>query len=205
MDGGAPGDFTFLLQRARGGDRGAEDELFRLVYDDLRAMASRRMRNVPPHDALQSTALVHESYLRVVGRRGLDWRGRRHFFALAARAMHDVLVEQARRHGAVKRGGGMRQVQLDGEGGFAPGLAAEDLLSLSEAIAALREAQPFAAQVVELRFFAGLNHEECASVLGVPAIRVRREWSYARAFLQDRLDPGRPGPGSHEDPRSAPT
>lgn len=181
------GDFTLLLRRAREGDRKAEDALLRLAYDELRAVARRRMARVPAEDTLQPTALVHEAWLRLAGKEGVEWQGRRHFFALAARAMHDVLVEQARRHAAKVRGGGRRRVEL-ADGPDERGRSPQDILEISEAIAALRAAQPLAAEAVELRFFAGLGHEEVAEALEIPLIRARREWAYARAFLQERLE-----------------
>ncbi len=184
-----PGDFTTLLQRARAGDGGAEDALVELVYSELRAMAHRRMRSVPLSDTLQPTALVHEAYLRLVGRRGLEASGRRHFFALAARAMHDILVEQARRHATLVRGGGMQRVEL-GDRALDALASPAEFLAVSEAIGALRERDELAAEIVELRFFTGLTHEEVAQALELPVIRVRREWAFAKAFLHARLADG---------------
>lgn len=181
------GEFTALLQTARGGDPDAEGELFSLVYDELRGMAGRRMQRVPRSDTLQATGLVHETYLRLAKRGNLGWADRRHFFALAARVMRDVLVDQARRHGALKRGGGMRRTDLkDQAQEDAPDAA--DILSVGEAIETLSRAQPLAANVVILRIFEGLKtHAAVAQALEISEIRARREWAYAKAFLGDRL------------------
>jgi RNA polymerase sigma factor (TIGR02999 family) len=187
-----PGGFTKLLQQAKQGQGGAEDALFELVYAELKAMARRRMFRVPSQDTLQPTALVHETYLRMVGRDALGWSGRRHFFALAARAMHDIMVEQARRHAALKRGGRMRRVELDADE-VDPAQAPQaplDVLALSEGIEALRQMQPLAADVVYLRFFAGLSYDEIARALEIPVIKARREWAYAKAYLHERMSSG---------------
>ena len=182
------GAITRLLRRSHEGDAGARRELFDQVYGELRRMAGARMNGVPNSDTLQPTALVHEIWLRLERRDDLRPRDRAQFFAVAARAMHDVLVEQARKHAALKHGGGMRRVELtDGPGG-PDGLSGDQVLDLEGALLALREVEPLSAEVVLLRFFGGLTHAEVADALDVPVIRARREWDYARAFLLDRLD-----------------
>jgi RNA polymerase sigma factor (TIGR02999 family) len=164
----------------------AATELLPVVYAELRRVAAAMAGRLPPGQTLQPTALVHEAYLRLVGDQDPGWNGRRHFFGSAARAMRDILVEQARRKGARKHGGGARRV------GLTENLAiieppADDLLAVDEAIQKLRTEKPHLAEIAMLRYFAGLSVDETASVLGVSASTVAREWRFARAWLARRL------------------
>ena len=174
-----------LLAAARGGDPGALDRLLPVVYSDLRAVAEREMRRESPGHTLQPTALVHEAYLRLGGAAG-SAADRTHFLAIAARAMRQVLVDHARRRGAAKRGGGAPPVTLtDGIGGGP--CDAEEILALDRALEAL---DPRQRQVVECRFFAGMEESEIASALGLSERTVRRDWAKARAWLYRELYPG---------------
>lgn len=161
-------------------------EFLPIVYAELRRVAASLTARLPPGQTLQPTAIVHEAYLRLVGDRDPGWNGRRHFFGAAARAMRDILVEQARRKGARKHGGGVRRVELSEE------LAvieppAEDLLAVDEAIQMLQAANPHLAEIAMLRYFAGLTTDETAAVLGISASTLAREWRFARAWLARRL------------------
>jgi RNA polymerase sigma factor (TIGR02999 family) len=168
-------------------------ELLPGVYAELRRLAGVLSGRLPPGQTLQPTALVHEAYLRLVGDQDPGWNGRRHFFGAAARAMRDILVEQARRKGAQKHGGRARRVDL------VEGLAiieppAEDLLAVDEAIQRLRGEKPHLAEIAMLRYFAGLSVEETAEVLGISASTLAREWRFARAWLARHLGETTEGP-----------
>jgi RNA polymerase sigma factor (TIGR02999 family) len=163
-------------------------ELLPVVYSELRRLAVALSGRLPPGQTLQPTALVHEAYLRLVGERDPGWHGRRHFFGAAARAMRNILVERARHKGAHKRGGGGRRVELT------EGLAVieppdDDLLAVDDAIQKLQVEKPDLAEIVMLRYFAGLSVDETAAVLGVSASTLAREWRFARAWLVRRLGP----------------
>lgn len=171
-------------------------ELMPAVYAELRRLAAAMAGGLPPGQTLQPTALVHEAYLRLVGDQDPGWHGRRHFFGAAARAMRDILVEQARRKAALKHGGGARRVELtEGLAVIAP--PAEDLLALDEAIQKLRAERPHLAEIVMLRYFAGLSVDETAAVLAISASTLAREWRFARAWLARHLGdaPDRTGRG----------
>ena len=177
-----PGDITAILHEVRAGDRGALNRLFPLVYDELRAVAGRRLAAERTDHTLDTTALVHETYIKLVDQTRAVWRDRVHFFAVAARAMRHILVDHARRHATAKRGSGRRRVPLD-----AVGLSlyerAETLVDLDEALERLSALDPRLGQVVECRFFGGLTEEEIASVLDVTPRTVRRDWVKARGLL----------------------
>lgn len=181
------GTVTTLLHDVREGRDGAADELMAIVYDELRSIASRFMAKVPNSDTLQPTALVNEAYLRLLGKTEMDWQNRGQFFALAARAMHDIIVEQARRHSALKRGGNRQRISLE-HTEIALESQADGVLALSEALGKLQEVDSLAAEVVMLRFFSGLTHEQTALALDLPRIKVRRQWQYAKAFLYKELE-----------------
>ena len=174
--------FSTCLTRMRSGDASAREELLRLVYDDLRAIASRRMAQVPPTDTLQPTALVHEAWMRLADGVAPSWQDRKHFFALAAIAMHDVLVEQARRHSAAKRGGGWRRIDLDSDR-IDTRFDADGLLDLRSALERLSSEDQVASEVVRLKFFAGATYEEVAQLMDLPVSRVRKEWAWAKVWL----------------------
>jgi RNA polymerase sigma factor (TIGR02999 family) len=173
-------------------------DLLPVVYAELRRLAAALSGRLPPGQTLQPTALVHEAYLRLVGDRDPGWEGRRHFFGAAARAMRNILVEQARRKGAHKRGGGARRVEL------AEGLAvieppAEDLLAVDEAIQKLQAEKPQLAEIAMLRYFAGLSVDQAASVLGVSSSTLEREWRFARAWLVRELGDAPEGAGRGDE------
>jgi len=188
-----PGEVTRLLREAAE-DRLASDELLPLVYDELRALARARIAHERPGQTLQATALVHEAWLRVAGEDEAGWNGKGHFFGAAARAMRRILVEQARRKGRIKHGGGHERVELeDAEPPLAGGEAVEepdglDVLAVEEALARLEQQDPRKGRLVELRYFAGLTVEETAAVLGVSVGTVERDWRFVRAWLQTELD-----------------
>ncbi len=161
-------------------------ELLPIVYDELRRLAAALSGRLSPGQTLQPTALVHEAYLRLVGKQDPGWHGRRHFFGAAARAMRQILVEQARRKAAHKHGGGGRRVEL------AEGLAiieppAADILAVDEAIQQLQVDKPHLAEIALLRYYAGLSAEETAAVLEMSESTLARQWRFARAWLMRRL------------------
>jgi len=177
---------TRLLRAAVEGDPRAAQDLLPLVYDELRTLARARLKKVPPGQTLQPTALVHEAYLRVVGIEDPGWDGRGHFFAAAAQAMRDILVEHARRKLAKKRGGDRRRVPSDqAEPTFEP--PSEDVLAVDEAVKRLEQDDPRKGQIVNLRYFARLTTVETAQALGVSVGTVEREWRYIRAWLHREL------------------
>jgi RNA polymerase sigma factor (TIGR02999 family) len=179
-------DVTRLLQAIEQGDPAAAGQLLPRVYDELRRLAAQKLAREEPGQTLDATALVHEAYLRLVGPDGaLHFANRRHFFAAAAEAMRRVLVENARRKGTVKHGGGRRRVDLDQVA--APDSSFEDLVSLDEALKRLRAESPARAELVQLRFFAGLTMPQAAEVLGVSLATAERHWAYARAWLYAAL------------------
>jgi RNA polymerase sigma factor (TIGR02999 family) len=180
------GAVTALLERARSGDAAAEAELVPLIYGDLRRAAERLLRGEQRGHTLQPTDLVHEGYLKLVGAGMSDARSRRHFIALAARAMRQVLVDHARRRGANKRGAGQVEVRVtNADAGIDVDLA--ELIALDDALERLGKRNPRLSRVVELRFYAGLSEEEIAGVLGVTTRTVQRDWATARAWLYKEL------------------
>lgn len=181
--GGGPGEVTLLLAAAREGDRDAYDRLVPLVYHELRALADRELRNEMGARTLQPTALVHELWLKLAGSTPIQASSRTHFLAIAARAMRQVLVDQARRRRAGKRGGDWQPTTL-GEGHLAVAVDAEELIALDDALERL---EPRQREVVELRYFGGLEYHEIAETLGTSERTVRREWTRARARLYRSL------------------
>jgi RNA polymerase sigma-70 factor (ECF subfamily) len=179
---------TDLLVSWRNGDRAAVHQLIPLVYEELRALAHRQLGGHGPQ-MLQTTALVHEVYLRLAGRSQLRVEDRRHFFAIAARAMRQLVVDHARRQAAGKRGGSQRMVPLDGAEIPVAGRAAE-IVAIDAALDRLAAHDARLSQVVELRFFGGLSVEETADVLGSSPRTVKRDWRKARAFLYRELTEG---------------
>ncbi len=180
---------TQLLDAAAGGDPQAAADLLPLVYDELRILAAARLADEKPGQTLQATALVHEAYLRLVsGNQPQEWNGRGHFFAAAAEAMRRVLINRARDRQRLKRGGGRGRVDLDALADPATAPDA-DLIELDEALARLAGVNAHAAELVKLRFFAGLSQQEAGAALGLPPRRADRLWAFARAWLVDALDP----------------
>jgi RNA polymerase sigma factor (TIGR02999 family) len=177
---------TAVLQAAQAGDPQAAADLLPLVYAELHQLAEARMANLAPGNTLQATALVHEAYLRVAGSTQITWQGRQHFFFAAARAMRDVLVEQARRKASPKHGGGRQREELD-EAALVLEGPAEDVLALHEALDELERQDPLKAQIVTLRYFSGLTMAETAEVLGQSERTLHRHWRYIKAWLKSRL------------------
>ncbi len=163
------------------------DQLLALVYEELRSLARARMREIPPGQTLQPTALVHEVWVRIEGKRPEGWASRAEFFYAAARAMRDILVEDARRKGSLKRGGDRRRIVLDPGSDLAIEPPSEDVVALDEAISVLARDYPDAARVVSLRYFAGLTVDEVAEVMQISGSSVERAWRFARAWLRARL------------------
>jgi RNA polymerase sigma-70 factor (ECF subfamily) len=180
---------TTLLLDWRNGNTVSGDHLATILYNELRLLASHYLRRERPNHTLQPTALVHELYLRLFGSSApAAWQDRAHFFAVAAQTLRRILVDHARAHYAEKRGGDQVRVSLTAVEGWAVNRN-EDLLAVEDALQQLAALQPRAAQVVELRFFAGLTEEEIAEVLDVSAITVKRDWKFARAWLVSTLHP----------------
>ncbi|HEY0380119.1 MAG TPA: sigma-70 family RNA polymerase sigma factor [Pyrinomonadaceae bacterium] len=175
-------DVTGLLLEWRRGDRAALDRLTPLVYDELRRIAHRYMRNERDGHTLETTALVNEAYLRLANQQRVEWQDRAHFFAVTAQVMRHVLIDHARRRHYAKRGGAARQVPLEEAHALSNERAAE-LVALDEALDKLAQLDPRKARVVELRYFGGLSLEEAADALEVSVMTVRRDWRAARAWL----------------------
>jgi RNA polymerase sigma factor (TIGR02999 family) len=177
-----PTPVTELLEAIDNGDHGAKERLFELLYEELRKVARGQIAGGPPRATIQATALVSEAYLRLVDRTGPGWENRGHFFFAVARAMRDVLLQEARRKSAQRRGGNWKRVGLDElEISFETPL--EQLLALDEALATVEAEDPRRADIVRLRFFAGLTEDETAETLGISKRTVSREWGLARADL----------------------
>jgi RNA polymerase sigma factor (TIGR02999 family) len=190
----APVDATVLIHAAARGDRAAADQLLPLVYEQLRKAAQQQLAGERAGHTLSATALVHEAYLALVGPREIPWAGRGHFYAAAAQAMRRVLLDHARARAAVSRGGGAaRRAAVDLA--CLPDLASEEqsagFLILDEAIVRLERVDSTAAEVVRLRFYAGLSIEQTASALGVSAPTVKRTWAFARGWLREAIESGR--------------
>jgi RNA polymerase sigma factor (TIGR02999 family) len=181
-----PYEVTQLLAAVSEGDSRASAKLLPLVYDELRKLAKARMAHEPTGQTLQPTALVHEAYLRLVGDTNVTWDNRGHFFAAAALAMRRILVERARSRNRIKRGGGRARVELT-DGALVSEPPDDDLLILDEALERLEKYDKRKADVVMLRYFAGLSIEETAAALGVSPATVKNEWTFARAWLHREI------------------
>jgi RNA polymerase sigma factor (TIGR02999 family) len=177
---------TQVIRSAQSNDEAAIARLLPLVYAELRKLAQARLRGQAPGQTLEATALVHEAYLRLVGKHGLAIKNKKHFFFAAARAMRDILIERARSKAGPRRGGGRRRIELNEAIALNEPPAAE-ALALSEALEELEKEDPAKAQIVNLRYFAGMNTGEIAEVLGVTERTVQRHWRFTRAWLKDRL------------------
>lgn len=182
----SPEQVTQLLIDWGNGNKAALDQLMPLVYDELRRLASRYLKRESPGHTLQSTALVHEAYVRLADYSNLRWQDRAQFFALAAQLMRNILVDHARSYHSAKRGGGAHKVSLDEVAVLSEERAA-DLLALDDALTSLAALDPRKAQVVELRFFGGLSIEETAEVLKISSMTIQREWRWAKAYLHREL------------------
>ena len=179
-------EITKLLAEWREGNQSALDELYPLVYDELHRLARRYMSRERKGHTLQTTALINEAYVRLVDQKNVHWANRSHFFAISAQIMRRILIDHARRHAYAKRGGGAQQVSLEEVAAITPNPSGE-LLRLDEALKSLAEMDPRRSQVVELRYFGGLNNDEIAGVLNISANTVTRDWNMARAWLYQQL------------------
>ncbi|HSM60507.1 MAG TPA: ECF-type sigma factor [Longimicrobiales bacterium] len=179
-------DVTLILSDLSAGDRDALDRILPVLYEDLRALASRELRRERPDHTLNATALVHESYLKLVQLDRMSWQSRAHFFGAAAGVMRRLLIDHARRRTAGKRGGGDEPLSLD-DVVAAAAEAPTALLALDEALARLESLNERQARVVECRFFAGMGVEETAESLGISSATVKRDWTVARAWLNREL------------------
>jgi RNA polymerase sigma factor (TIGR02999 family) len=175
-------DVTQILERVERGDGKAAEELLPLVYEELRKLAAQKMAHERPGQTLQPTALVHEAWLRLVGAPAQNWNGRGHFFGAAAEAMRRILVEAARRKGRLRHGAGAERVSLE-QIDVPANQPEERLVQVSEALDELVKAEPLAAEVVKLRYFAGLSNPQVAEMLGLSLRSVERQWTWAKAWL----------------------
>ncbi len=191
--GVAAGQVTQLLVAVKGGDRGAFDRLLPAVYSELRRLARRQLGRERHGHTMLATDLVHEAYMKLVDQSSVEWQGRAHFFAVAARAMRQVLIDYARKRTAEKRGGDWMRTTL-GDRAFASTYSPEQLLALDQALDRLAELDERLPRVVEMRFFAGLKEQEIAEVLGTSERTIQRDWARARAWLYKELYPQPPDP-----------
>jgi RNA polymerase sigma factor (TIGR02999 family) len=181
-------DVTYLINAMEKGDPHAAEELLPLIYQELRILAAHKLSNESPGQTLQATALVHEAYLRLIGSDQNNWDNRRHFFAAAAEAMRRILIENARRKQSLKHGGNRQRVTLrESFIGFDGSASSCDLLSLDEALTKLEEIDSIKADLVKLRFFAGLTSNQAAKALGLSHATAERYWAYARSWLRVEL------------------
>jgi RNA polymerase sigma factor (TIGR02999 family) len=178
-------DVTRILNAIEQGDAGATEKLLPLVYEELRLLAAQKMAQEKPGQTLQATALVHEAYLRLVGSEAQNWSSRGHFYAAAAEAMRRILIDNARRKKSLRRGGGHRRIKLDTvipvDSKVSP---TDDLVALDKALQKLGDKDKLKADLVKLRFFAGLTSEQAARVLDVSPATAERYWDYARSWLR---------------------
>ena len=182
-------DVTSLLKQFTQGDKEAAEKLIPLVYDELKRLARSYMRREAPDHTLQTTALVHEAYLKLVGQRSANWQSRSHFFGIAAQLMRRILIDHARGQLREKRGGGKAILPLKADLAFSPEQS-EELMRLDEALDRLSVLDPRQGKVVELRFFGGLSVEETSGFLGVSPKTVKRDWVVAKAWLHAELRRG---------------
>jgi RNA polymerase sigma factor (TIGR02999 family) len=173
---------TYILNAIERGDRQAIDELFSAVYQELRQLAAQKLSREKPGQTLQATALVHEAYIRLVGEENQNWTSRSHFFAAAAEAMRRILIENARRKHRLKHGAGLQKVELN-NADMSISEPPEDLIALDDALAKLATEEPVVAELVKLRYFAGLTLEQASEILGISRRTADRYWAYARAWL----------------------
>ena len=178
----SPDTITRLLVEWRDGDKAALDQLFPLVYKEMRRLAKHYMRRQRPDHTLQTSALINEAYLRLVDHKNMQWQNRAHFFAVAAQAMRRILVDHARARSYAKRGGGLRKVDIN-EASLVADERTDELVALDEALCELESLDPRKSRVVELRYFGGLSIEETALVLETSPATVKRDWNSARGWL----------------------
>jgi RNA polymerase sigma factor (TIGR02999 family) len=191
---GLVSEVTHILSAIEQGDGSAAERLLPLVYDELRRLAAQRLANEKPGQTLQATALVHEAYLRLLGDDAeAHWNSRGHFMAAAAEAMRRILIEQARRKGSVKHGGGRRRLDLDDVSPVEARGDQVDVLAIDEALSRLAQQEPVRAELVKLRFFGGLTMPEAAATLNISLATAERYWTFARAWLcAELVDPEAP-------------
>jgi len=182
-------DVTRILNAIEQGDPKAADELLPLVYDELRRLAAQKMSREKPGQTLQATALVHEAYIRLVGSQEQNWQGKTHFFAAAAQAMRRILIDKARRKQRIKHGGVKERIELDGLEIAIEG-PSTDIIALDEALSRLSDEDSVKADLVKLRYFAGLTLEQAAEMLDISRATAERYWSYARAWLFHEINKG---------------
>ena len=182
-------EVTQILSALRGGDRRAFDELLPVVYSELRRLAAQKLRRESPGQTIQATALVHEAYLRLVGPQDQSWENRGHFFAAAAEAMRRILIDRARKKKRIKRGAGAQRLDLATLDLTCP-VPSDELLALDEALARLQQQDPQKAELVKLRFFAGMTTEQAAELLNISRATAERHWSFARAWLYREITGG---------------
>jgi RNA polymerase sigma factor (TIGR02999 family) len=180
-------DLTVILQRVEKGDAAAANELLPLIYEELRKLAAVKMSREQPGQTLQATALVHEAYLRLIGQAEQQWQNSRHFFSAAAEAMRRILVERARQKARQKYGGEWQRVDLD-EINVATESNDETLLFVSDALEKLAVKDPVCAELIKLRFFAGIPNHQAAEMLGLSERTAKRNWAYARAWLAKEIE-----------------
>ena len=181
-------DVTRILNAIERGDARAADELLPLVYEELRLLAAQKLSHERPGQTLQATALVHEVYLRLIDQTRIDWKGRSHFFAVAAEMIRRILVDHARKRAAAKRGGAAQKVPMREDLAIIHPEQNVDLITLDDALCQLQRLNERQARVVELRFFGGLDVKETAAVLGVSERTVKGDWRVGRAWLRHQLD-----------------
>jgi len=182
-------DATLLLTAIENGDAQAADELLKLVYDELRRLAAFKMAQQAPGHTLQPTALVHEAWLKLAGSGNLSFKNRAHFFSAAAEAMRHILIDRARRKQTQRHGGGLQRVLLD-DLDLAAAVPDEQLLALNEALERFALTYPVQAQVVKLRYFAGMTNEEVSQLLAIALSTVKNYWNFARAWLFHEIEGG---------------
>ena len=182
----SPQNVTEMLRDWRNGDQEALEKLIPVVYDELRRQAANYLRRERPGHTLQTTALIHEAYLRLINQQNIEWQNRAHFYAIAARLMREILVDHARKRQASKRGGSDIKVPLEEAMVVSPGRGV-DLVALDEALTRLAAIDPQQSRIVELRYFSGLSVEETAEVLAVSSRTVKRDWNVAKAWLRHQL------------------
>jgi RNA polymerase sigma factor (TIGR02999 family) len=175
-------EVTRIINAIQQGDARAADELLPLVYQELRRLAAQKLSHEPPGQTLQATALVHEAYLRLVGAEEQNWAGCTHFFCAAAEAMRRILIDNTRRKKRLKRGGDRERVTLD-DAEFAIEAPSDDLIALDEALVKLASIDKIKADLVKLRYFAGLTIDQAAELLGISQTTAKRHWRYTRAWL----------------------
>ena len=178
---------TETIEAARMGDRKAAADLMPMLYGELRSLGRALIKRQPPGQTLQATALVHEAFAKLVGTTDPGWDGRGHFFAAAAQAMREILVDQARRRAAIKRGGNLKRKEFD-DNDLPIESPVENILALNEALTKLEANDPVKGRIVTMRFFAGSTMDEIASELGISKSSVERQWRYIRAWLYKELD-----------------